>query len=327
MEGFVEINFPSATGTGTIQARLYPPCDLSAAKGLLVQIVHGMAEHMRRYDSFCRFLAENGIAVCIQDLAGHGASAPDPEHLGYFGAVDGVEMVQQDIDRLAEVSLLQLSGQSAGRIAWRRVIFGHSLGSFIGRMYCTRPGLALAGAVFSGTSGANPMLGPGLFLADLSIKRKGPLYKDEFLAKMVAQGKLKRIPKPSTAFDWLCRDQSVVDAYVADPWCGYTFTAAGYRDLSSWLLTISRKDWAAKVLPGLPILLISGSEDPVGDYGKGVQQVSDRLIAAGHDVAFKLYQGARHEVLNELNKQEVWDDVLEWLDNLATSKKQGEAQV
>jgi len=183
MDNFFEISFPSATGVGTIQARLYPPRDLAAASGFVIQIIHGMAEHMRRYHDICQFFTSHGHAVCINDLAGHGFSAPSPEHLGYFGAVNGVETVQDDLDRLAEIAIAQLNDITAERIAWRRVILGHSLGSFIGRLYCTRPGRKLAGAVFSGTPGNNPKLRPGLFLAKLSVRRNGPLFKDEFLAK------------------------------------------------------------------------------------------------------------------------------------------------
>jgi len=325
MDDFLEINFPSSTGTGTIQARLYLPINPASSQGLLIQIVHGMAEHMRRYHEFCLLLAKGGFAVCIHDQAGHGASASSPEYLGYFGAANGVETVQQDIDRLSEESVARLKDLTDDRVSWRRVIFGHSMGSFISRLYCTRPGLNLAGAVFSGTSAGNPALNLGLFLANRSIRRKGPLIKDEFLARLSAQGNLKRIPNPRTPFDWLSRDESLVDAYIADPWCGYTFTAAGYRDLYSWLLAVSRKDWAAKVQAGRSVLLISGSEDPIGQYGTGARIVGERLKAAGHQVEVKVYDGARHEVLNETNKLEVWQDVLDWLKRLAaTATQEGE---
>lgn len=323
MDGFIPLQFPSATGTGTIRARLYRPADMAAPSGLCVQIVHGMAEHMQRYDLFCRYLSDHGHAVCIQDLPGHGQSAQSVEYLGYFGASDGTRLVLQDIDRLAGMALEQL--RQGDRIPGR-VLLGHSMGSFISRLYCTNPGQPLDAAIFSGTSGSNPATALGVFLAQRSVKRKGPLYKDEFLSRLSASGNLKRIDEPATPFDWLSRDRAIVEAYVADPWCGYTFTAAGYRDLFSWLAAVSKKDWSDKIKPGLQILLISGSEDPIGQYGKGPRQVYDRLLAAGHAVSLKVYDGARHEVLNEINRQDIWADIESWLTKLQNSKEKNGAE-
>lgn len=312
MSEILTIDFLSATGTGTIHARLYLPQPLTD-NNLLLQIVHGMAEHMERYHLFCQFLAGKGLAVCIHDQAGHGQSASSPAALGFFGESGGVENVQQDIDLLADIVLKKLADLPNGPKFWRRVLFGHSMGSFISRCYCTRPNINLAGAIFSGTKGSDPALSLGLLLAKRSVRKNGALFKDKFLASLSSQGNLKRIPQPKTEFDWLTRDQAIVDAYVADPWCGYTFTAAGYRDLFSWLILVSRKDWAAGVPASLPVLLISGSEDPVGQYGKGPRQVLQRLQATDHRAELKIYEGCRHEVLNEINCQEIWQDILSWL--------------
>lgn len=313
MSDILAIDFQSATGTGTIHGRLYLPQQITAVNNLLLQIVHGMAEHMERYDLFCRFLAGKGLAVCIHDQAGHGQSASSPETLGFFDESGGVENVQQDIDLMADHVLEMLAALPDSPKTWRRVLLGHSMGSFIGRCYCTRPNNNLAGAIFSGTKGSDPALALGLFLAKRSIRKNGSLYKDNFIASLSSQGNLKRIPDAKTEFDWLTRDQAIVDAYVADPWCGYTFTAAGYRDLFTWIILISHKEWAASIPASLPILLVSGSEDPVGQYGKGPRQVLQRLADAGHRAELKIYDGCRHEVLNEINRQEVWQDILNWL--------------
>jgi alpha-beta hydrolase superfamily lysophospholipase len=323
MTGFKTIEYLSATGTGTIQARLYLPADLTKATGLLLQIVHGMAEHMARYDSFCRFLSENGLAVCIHDQAGHGRSAQSPDDLGFFGVENRVKTVQEDIDLLAELALKILVEKSNDQIRWRRALLGHSMGSFISRLYCAKPDPGLAGAIFSGTSGTNPAVKLGVFLSRRSVRKNGPRYKDEFLAKLSSMGNLKRIPQARTAFDWLTRDQAIVDAYIADPWCGYTFTAAGYRDLFTWLQMISRREWAANVPVSLPILLISGSGDPISQYGRGPRQVQQRLLAAGHRTDMKIYPGCRHEVLNETNRLMVWQDVLDWLIALPVLQEKG----
>lgn len=313
MELYLPLQFPSATGTGIIQGRLYKPAKNVEASGLIIQIVHGMAEHQQRYESFCLFLASHGHAVCIQDLPGHGRSVSSTEYLGYFGATDGTDLVIADIDRLADLAIQELSSQQG---SVRRVILGHSMGSFISRLACTGSERSIAAAIFSGTSGNNPAAKLGILLAEISIKRNGPLYKDKFLARLSSVGNLKRIANPRTPIDWLSRDQKVVDAYLADPLCGFTFTAAGYRDLFCWLVAVSERKWPQQVKPGIPILLVSGSDDPIGQFGKGPRQICNRLKKAGHPVSLKLYEGARHEVLNETNRLEVWNDILSWLHDL-----------
>ena len=321
MDGFTELSYSSATGTGTIQARLYRPSANVDQSGILVQIIHGMAEHMQRYDQFCRFLADNGHFVSINDLPGHGLSAPSPEYLGYFGAEDGVNRILKDIDRLAELVYETLAD---ARLPRKRVILGHSMGSFISRHYCTRPGQPLAGAIFSGTSGSNPAAALGYLLAKRAVRRRGPLYKDTFLSRLTSAGNLRRIANPRTSCDWLCRDGKIVDAYIADPWCGYIFTSAGYRDLFSWLRLVSRRDWPDRIVKGLRILLVSGREDPIGQYGRGPRQVCGRLIKKGHDATLILYEEARHEVLNEINREEVWRDLADWLKSLSSEPEAGE---
>ncbi len=314
MELYLPLQFSSATGTGMIQGRLYRPAPNVESSGLIDQNVHGMAEHQQRYESFCLFLTSHGHAVCSMDLPGHGYSVSSEEYLGYFGATDGTDLVLADIDRLADLAIQELLPQQG---AVRRVILGHSMGSFISRLACTGSERSIAAAIFSGTSGNNPAAKLGVLLAEISIKRNGPLYKDKFLARLSSVGNLKRIAKPRTPIDWLSRDQEVVDAYLADPLCGFTFTAAGYRDLFRWLVAVSERKWAQQVKPGLPILLISGSDDPIGQFGKGPRQIYDQLKKAGHPVALKLYEGARHEVLNETNRSEVWNDILSWLDDFS----------
>ncbi len=319
MANYQELSFPSYTGTGDIQGRLYLPDDLAASTGLLLQIVHGMAEHMERYDPFCRFLAENGVSVCINDIAGHGQSVTSNDQLGFFGASGGPENVLLDIDKLAEITLAKLSALSKGKMTWRRAIFGHSMGSFISRAYCTRNSAAdLVGAIFSGTAGSNPALGVGLLLAKTTVALRGPMHRSKLLDNMMHMGYAKRIDTPRTEFDWLSHDQAIVDEYIADPWCGYIFTASGFRDLFIWLKTVSSPAWASAVPKGLPILMIAGGEDPVGQYGAGPSEVCQKLLDSGHAVELKIYPEDRHEVLNEINRKDVYQDVMNWLKKLPT---------
>ncbi len=322
--------FPSKTGTGFIQARLYrPDCAVKplsrvnaadnepgAGKGAaassgplqLVQIVHGMAEHIKRYEPFCHYLASEGVAVCLHDQAGHGASVADRDKTGYFGTADGFLHLLDDVHETRRLAL-ELLGQNKVQT----FLLGHSMGSFISRCYCAKISHQLSGAIFSGTTGSNPVVYAGLKLAERSIRKNGPLYKDAFLARLTGQGFLKRIENPDTEVDWLTRDRDIVKAYDEDPLCGFTFTAAGYADLYRLLLAVSSKNWAKKMPADMPVYLFSGEQDPVGQYGKGPRQVYRWLETTGHSVTLKLYPEGRHEMLNETNRKQVWHDIMSWL--------------
>lgn len=325
---FQDYSYPSHTGEGMIQARLYRP----EARGErhqtiaghvtgqpvplpLVQIIHGMAEHMHRYDPFCRYLASLGFTVCIQDLAGHGLSAVNQERLGCFGEQDSVEQILDDIQETLDQARSILAQDHVGQSPDGWILLGHSMGSFIARMFCTRPQPDLRAVVFSGTAGPNPAYSLGILLANLSIKMRGPLYRDPFLARLTSGGNLKRLKPARTSFDWLTRDDMIVDAYIADPLCGYDFTAAGYRDLFTLMKRMSHTRWAHSLPENLPILLVSGEEDPIGEFGKGPKAVHQSLLASGRRAFLRLYAGGRHEMLNEINRAEVWQDLADWMRN------------
>ena len=170
-----------------------------------------------------------------------------------------------------------------------------------------------AGAIFMGTGGANGAAGAGLLAAKAIAAVKGKKHKSGLLNRMAFGAYNKRF-EGRTDFDWLTRDTEIVDKYIADPYCGYLFTVQGMADLISANAASNLQSWYTAVPESLPILLVSGAEDPVGDYGKGVQSVADGLKATGHgNVTVKLYPGCRHEVLNEKNRQEVMEDLLEWI--------------
>lgn len=303
--------FESATETGLIQARLYSP---DGPARFLIQVIHGMAEHMARYDRFCRFLAGQGHAVLIFDLPGHGQSAAEIADLGYFGASQGSQRVLDDVAAALDRARQMVPGSPC-------VLFGHSMGSFIARLACAQDGDRYAGAIFSGTSGRNPAVLPGLVLANLAVWLGSPQKPNDFLARLMAAGQLDRIDEPRTPVDWLSRDEAVVDAYVADPLCGFTFTSAGYRDLLTWLNLVSRPDWARQVPQSLPVLLLSGGNDPIGQYGAGPRSVKEQLLANGRKADLKLYPGGRHEMLNEVNRNQVWQDIAAWIDRLESQKE------
>ena len=190
------------------------------------------------------------------------------------------------------------------------------MGSFIAREYIRRYGTdeRLKAAVICGTSGKNPASGIAIPLAGTIAKVKGSRHKSTFIDKVAFGTYNGKIENPETSFDWLSTDKSEVEKYVADKYCGFLFTAAGYKDLFTILHSVSGKDWYKAVTNDLPLLIISGEDDPVGAYGKGVKQVYNDLKDAGKkDVTIKLYKGMRHEILNEVDRKVVYEDVAAWV--------------
>ena len=214
----------SATGQGLLQADLYKPAG-EPRFGLL--IIHGMAEHRRRYAEFAQWIAERGAVVVAYDLAGHGESAPDLEHLGFFADAGGSELVICDIDQMVTqfrelFPLLPL------------VLLGHSMGSLIVRDYLTTTNQPLAGVILTGTSGPNPALQLGRWLAKRAQQKYGPKHRSKLLDRLLHLGFSSRVPHPHTEFDWLTRDEQIVSDYIADSDCGFVFTVSGMLDMMAW---------------------------------------------------------------------------------------------
>ncbi len=291
----------------------YSPVVKANAKAI-VSIAHGMAEHKERYEEFASFLAENGYAVFVHDHLGHGESVENDDYLGFFGEEDGWKNLVNDCKTVIRYAREIFEGRPV-------VLFGHSMGSFVARAYTKLFDLDLDAAVFCGTSGANPAAGIAVKLADAVARSKGNLYRSELINTLAFGTYNKKFKPQRTAFDWLTSDNEIVDKYVADKYCGFLFTACGFRDLFSVLRYVSNKNWYTGVRKNLPILIVSGDADPVGEYGNGVKQVVADLKKTGHnDVEFILYKGMRHEILNEVERSDVMKDVLDWLDKLAQNK-------
>lgn len=299
-----EFTFPSATGTGDIFACAYLPENAPAA---VLTVHHGMAEHQERYLPFLHFLTDHGIAVYMHDMANHGKSSHDPAETGWFGEKDGWKALVEDFHTVYSKAAKEFP-------AVPLFVMGHSMGSFICRAFCAvyakEP---LSGAIFMGTGGSNPAAGAGQIMASLIGALKGKKHKSQTMNKL-AFGTYNKRFEGRTAFDWLTRDTAIVDQYIADPYCGFLFTVQGMHDLVAVNAWVNSAEWYKRVPSSLPILLISGEEDPVGNAGAGVKEVADRLQSSGHtSVTIKLYPEARHEVLNELNKDQVMADLLKWI--------------
>jgi alpha-beta hydrolase superfamily lysophospholipase len=296
----------SSDGTSTLHGYTWKP---EGAPRATVQIVHGMAEHIERYDGFARFLAANGIQVVGHNQIGHGSSSA-PEKWGCLPKDNGKEILVEDVQ-----GVRNLANRDQTVAAAPYFVFGHSLGSYITRAYLPRHGDGLAGAVICGTGNVAPFVSSlGNAVARLVCATKGEDTRSAFIDGMGAGGYGKQIKDARTPLDWLSYNQENVDRYIADEQCGFMFSAGGYATVTSLTREVCTPQSAAGIPKDLPLLYISGAEDPVGDCGKGVEAACDLARNAGvKDVSCTIYDGMRHEILNETDRQRVWNDVLSWL--------------
>ena len=276
----------------------------------VVQIVHGMAEYIDRYEDTARDLCALGFAVAGHNHRGHGKECPK-DQLGYFADENGWDLVIEDIRAVAQSSKSRFPGVPY-------ILLGHSMGSFAVREYVLRYPSDPDAVVLSGT-GTYPaaVCHAGHLLASAIPKKR--------IAKVVDAIAFSANNKPfapnRTPFDWLSRDEKQVDKYVADPLCGFVFTAGAYRDFFSGLLALCKTERLSALPKMLPVLFISGAEDPVGK-DDGVRRCAEQWKAAGvKDVTVRLYENARHELFNEINRSEVIADLAEWMDQRITGRK------
>ena len=301
-----DFTFLSASGANNIHCRQWRPD--GEVRGV-VQLVHGVAEHIGRYGPFAEFLTEHGFAAVGDDHLGHGLSVNDDSEKGWFAEKDGWKLVVRDEKTLRDKMREEFPGVPM-------ILLGHSMGSFIARTYIGDYPEDFDLCILSGT-GHTPgaVCRAGRMVARREIHRHGSKYRSATLQNMAFGSYLKNIEDPIGPNDWICRDEAVIRAYDADPLCGFAGTAELMYEMMLGLEQIGNNSHNMKMKKDLPILFISGDADPVGGWGKGVRTVFNRFKSIGmQDLTIKIYPGARHEVLNELNKQEVWDDVLDWIE-------------
>lgn len=298
-----EFLYRSSVGDCDIHAISWKP-KKGTPRGVL-QIIHGMAEYVDRYDSMARYFAEKGYAVYGNDHIGHGKSVNRKYPLGYFG-----ENNENGATFVKDARLLtEIAKKENPEIPF--ILFGHSMGSFLARVYLSEYGDDLDAAIICGTGDKPSGLKIALKIADRKAKRRPA--KDGALLNKLAFSSYNKKTKGYTDFDWLSTDEEVVRQYIKDPLCGFCFSNQGFRDL----LTLNRHMVSDDVLvatpKSLPILFVAGTKDPVGNYGKGVKKTARLYKHADCNVKVKLYKGDRHEIHNEKNRKEVYKDLFKFM--------------
>ena len=302
-----EFYFPSSDGVHQIHGLWWLPED--RAPRTLVQLVHGISEYMGRYDAFARFLTDHGFAVAGHDHLGHGGTARDRTEYGYFSARDGWDHLVRDVKSLHDRMDRHCPGLP-------HFLLGHSMGSFVARTYLIEYPGTVAGCLLLGTGQEAPALVAfGKAVSGALCRLRGDRHHSALVTALSLGAYNARFRPARTNADWISRDTAVVDAYVSDPLCRFVPTVGMFRDMMGGLQRIADPKGLAKMDPDTPVGLFSGGDDPVGGQGKGVEKVAGFFRRAGcRDLTVKLYPGARHELLNEINRQEVFSDLLAWLE-------------
>lgn len=292
-----------------LRVMVWLPSEAYTRRGV-VQLVHGMIEHIERYDDFARFLAGLGYVVFGHDHIGHGKSVAASTELGCMPLKGGKDILVEDVRRAREAALLM-----CGTVEdLPRFIFGHSMGSFVTRAYIARYADDLAGAVLCGTGNQPRLMAlAGRTLARLIGSIKGADYRSRLLDALCTGAFASAIDDARTDHDWLSIDPAVVDAYLADPLSDFTFSAGGYATLTDLVSEVVSPASAAAVSHDLPLLFIAGAEDPVGSRGVDVKKAADLYKNQGvKNVRTIIYPAMRHEILNEPHHEDVYSDVEAW---------------
>ena len=282
----------------------------------IIQIAHGIASHVSRFEPLAEYMCARGVAVVGNDHLGHGESVASEEDRMFFAETGGWDMVLSDVRTLTELTHSEFPDVPL-------FLLGHSMGSFLARCYAIRWQDGITGLILSGTGQQSPALvSTGKAMAEGEARRKGARFKSDKLEKLMFGSYTKRIKPCRTPLDWLSRDSEIVDRYIADPQCGATPAASRVCDMLGGIAYMSKPENLQRMNKELPVFFFSGDADPVGDYGKGVLRSYTGFLEAGmQDVTLKLYHGGRHEMLNEVNRMQVRGDILGWIEAKLQEKK------
>ena len=299
-----ELTFLSSDGKNTIHAELFVPSD-NNVRGV-VQISHGMMDYVGRYKGLADALCSAGYALAGNDHLGHGDSVKTPDDYGFFASKNGYVYVIDDVKKMNDLIRKEFPGVPV-------TLLGHSMGSFIARLYAAKYRNSIDALIIHGTAGPNPATGAGKVLVKILRAIKGERHRSKFVCSLADGGYNKGFDPAEGAGAWLTRDPSMVADRVGNPKNDFIFTLAGYEDLFTMLGSCNSKQWFVDFPTSLRTLVVSGEKDPVGGFGKGVRYVYDNLKNNGANVELKLYPEARHELFMETNRDEVFADLIAWL--------------
>ena len=302
-----EFYFPSKDGNKEIHRIEWKP---EGEVRAVLQICHGMVEYIRRYDEFAQFLCGEGFYVVGNDHLGHGKSIQAKSEYGFFNEKYGNACVLGDMHTLRQRTEKKYPGVPY-------FMLGHSMGSSLLRQYIQMYGNGLSGAVLMGTVADHKKAALlfGKRLCRVMAAFRGWHYRSKMVDNLVLGAYNKKFKPARTRADWITSDNENLDMYVADPLCSFMSTVNAYYNVFSGMIGIQRKESVYMIPKGLPVLFVSGADDPVGEFGKGVRKIYEKYRAAGiRDVTLRLYTGDRHEILNETDRDQVYKDLLGWFE-------------
>ena len=303
-----EFSFLSSDGKSSIYAKIHEPNE-GEIRGV-VQLAHGMVDHVERYGELVAYLTGEGYVFAGNDHLGHGKTAKCKDDFGFFASKDGYKYVVDDLYTMNQELHKRYPGKPV-------ILLGHSMGSFLSRLYAVKYPTSLDGIIIHGTGGKNPALPFGKIVVAVLRAIEGERYRSALVKKLSFMGYNSRFDKSEGDDAWLTRAGELVADRNGDDRTNFIFTLAGYNDLFTMLGECNSSRWYSEYPKSLPTLLMAGADDPVGNYGEGVREVYDGLSKEGVvalDIA--LYEGARHELFNETNRAEIFRDMCDWLSSL-----------
>lgn len=300
--------YMSANKKDRIAFYVYKPLN-DTPPSAIFQISHGMCEYVERYEPFIEFLCKNNILVCGNDHLGHKGSVKSKSGLGYFSKSNGDRHLTEDVNTLTRLMKKKFPDT-------KYFLFGHSMGSFVARDFASKYSSKIDGLILCGTSGVNPGAKFGIGLCNSMSLLLGDKFRSDVVYNTAFLNYNKNYKERFNQYDWLTKDNDIKSWFEKNEYCNFVFTLSAFRDMFTVLDRVSDDNWAYSLPFELPVYILAGDMDPVGNYGKGVKQVYKRLVDAGlDDVNLKLYKNLRHEILNEPEKDIVYNDILQWIKN------------